>query len=91
LLPHFTFDAFPRRAYPVLLKQACFNPDYETLSLWLGKICRQKRRQNEPTPPDALVAKFVLPHFPAGMMWRIVIRFVFLVCRQKYALRGKKL
>ena len=23
LLPHFTFEAFPRRAYPVLLKQAC--------------------------------------------------------------------
>ena len=87
MLPHFTFEAFPRRAYPVLLKQACFNPDYEPLSLWLGKICRQ----NEPTQPDARVAKFVLPHFPAGMRWRIVIRFVSLVCRQKYALRGKKL
>ena len=41
--------------------------------------------------PDGLVSRFVLPLFPAGLMWRIVIRFVFLVCRQKYALREKNL
>ena len=41
--------------------------------------------------PDGLVSRFVLPLFPAGLMWRIVIRFVFLVCRQKYALREENL
>ena len=37
--------------------------------------------------PDGIVSRFGLPLFPAGLMWQIVIRFTFLVCRQKYALQ----
>jgi len=83
--PHFWYIS--KSGWSDFIKTSLFYPQAWNAKFKILETMPVKTPAKWINNPDGIVSRFVLPLFPAGLMWQIVIRFTFLVCRQKYALQ----